>query len=1066
MAVPCDYGRERVTAERWQQIDTILKKALDREPGDRVTLLDEACEGNPSLRKEVEALIVAYERAGRFLESPVLETPPDDDTQSAPGALAGQTLGYYVIMRLLGSGGMGQVYLAEDSRLGRKVALKLLVPALVGDGESRSRFLREARLASALDHPNICTVLDVGESAGRCFIAMQYVEGETLSRVIAGRPLPMDALLPIALQISDALAAAHQLDIVHRDVKPGNIMVTPPGLVKVLDFGLAKLLEPKQGDVTGTGTLAGTPGYMSPEQARGERVDHRSDIFSFGVVLYEMATGRAPFRGDSSVDKLHAVIHQPHAPVRELNPGASPELATVIDRALAKPAGERYQSMEELAANLRRLMVTPGAAPRWSVRLRWPMVAALAVALAAAGAWFSWRAANSAWAMRQVPQIDELARAGRSFEAYDLAVRVRQYMPGNPRLTRLMPAISDTLSVATEPAGARVYLKRFVAGAAAGSQTPTLAGSTPLVDLEIARGDYVISVEKEGYVPFERSLSGIAIELEAPLLSPPIQIRETLNPIAKAPARMLFVPGGEYRLVGWRRPTDALVKLDGYFIDKFEVSNREYKEFVSAGSYLRKELWTHPFVNQGRTISWLEAMRELTDHTGLPGPRGWSNQAFQEGKGDHPVTGITWHEAAAYAVFRGKSLPTVFQWEKAARISGFSAFGIMMPWGLLRGTPDQRANFNSSGTVPVGSFEFGMSPFGSYNMAGNVSEWCLNETSGGFITRGGSWGDLPYQFGDYGTYSGFYSSDRLGFRCATKTSGAMGDQGAFRIELMNEVPTYTPAPEAQVKTWLAYYRYDKAPLEAQVIDVQETDEWRREKITYLGAGGERVPAYLYLPKHFPRPLQVIHFVPAGDVFARSRSLPQSIEYHGGGPAPLVRSGRAVFSVVPKGAIERDRPPGYVAPAEDSIEFAEELARNIIDMRRGLDYLETRNDLDMTRIAFFEASANGWKGMLMPAIETRYRSAVLWGAGIFREEHWRPEANPIHFAPLIRVPKLLIHGRYDETAPLKTMAEPLFRLLREPKRVLIFEGGHRPDHELLIPAMNTWLDETLGPVRRN
>jgi eukaryotic-like serine/threonine-protein kinase len=164
MAVPCDYGRERVTAKRWQQIDTILKKALDREPGDRVTLLDEACEGNPSLRKEVEALIVAYERAGRFLESPVLETPPDDDTQSAPGALAGQTLGYYVIMRLLGSGGMGQVYLAEDSRLGRKVALKLLVPALVGDGESRSRFLREARLASALDHPNICTVVPTENS--------------------------------------------------------------------------------------------------------------------------------------------------------------------------------------------------------------------------------------------------------------------------------------------------------------------------------------------------------------------------------------------------------------------------------------------------------------------------------------------------------------------------------------------------------------------------------------------------------------------------------------------------------------------------------------------------------------------------------------------------------------------------------------------------------------------------------------------------------------------------------------------------------------------------------------
>jgi pimeloyl-ACP methyl ester carboxylesterase len=204
-------------------------------------------------------------------------------------------------------------------------------------------------------------------------------------------------------------------------------------------------------------------------------------------------------------------------------------------------------------------------------------------------------------------------------------------------------------------------------------------------------------------------------------------------------------------------------------------------------------------------------------------------------------------------------------------------------------------------------------------------------------------------------------------------------------------------------------------------------------------------------------------VPGGDVWGRFRSLPQSIETQYGS---LVRSGRAVFAVVLKGFIERDRPPGYAAPARDSVEFLEETVRMIVDMRRGLDYLETRPDLDAGRIAFLKASATGTP-LILPALDTRYRSVVLWGAGIEKPEaQWRAEASPVHFVPLIRAPKLLVHGRYDETTPLKTAAEPLFSLLREPKRVVLFEGGHMPPPEILIPAINTWLDETLGPVKRN
>jgi formylglycine-generating enzyme required for sulfatase activity/predicted Ser/Thr protein kinase len=1051
--------------ERQRLIDGIARDAAGKTSGERSLFLDRVCEGDVSLRREVEARLGDYERTGSLVDR-AAEPSLDLTGARTSEMLSGRTLGHYKVMSPLGAGGMGHVYLAEDSRLGRKVALKVLAPERVGDSHSRSRLVREARLASALDHPNICAIYDIGESLGLCFIAMQYIEGETLKRVIGGRPMDLEKLLPLALQMADALGAAHQQGIIHRDIKPRNIIVTPRAQAKVLDFGLAKLLEQKDSEVSRTEGAVGTPAYMSPEQARGGKVDHRSDIFSFGAVLYEMATGSVPFRGESTVETMHAVINQPHVPVRDLNRDAPHELVRVIDRALAKRPEDRYATVEEMAADLRRIaaersisaQLAPVTARRRSRRVA--LVTGVGVAALAASGWLIWRAASQRWAGQQVPRIEELARAGQLFEAYDLALRVREYLPRDPSLTRLLPVVSDLISVTTEPAGARVYLKRF----GPGTPARTLVGTTPLSEVEIARGDYLLTVEKEGFAPWERSVSGFVFgDLSAPILSPPIRITRALTPVEQAPAGMILVPGGDYRIVAWRRPTDARVKLDDYFIDKFEVSNREYGEFVNAGGYLKKEFWKHPFVKQGRTLSWEEAMRELTDRTGLPGPRGWSNQSFPEGKADHPVTGVTWYEAAAYAQFRGKSLPSLFQWEKAAREGVSSPLGLSLPWGLQRGTKEERANFNSEGTLPVGSLEFGMSAFGAYNMAGNVSEWCRNETSEGLITAGGSFRDPPYVFGYYGTYPGFHSSDGLGFRCVLNPSGATGDQGGMRIEIANEVPRFIPAPEAQVKAWFARYEYSRTPLDAQVVDVSETDAWRREKITFNGPGTARIPAYLYLPKHFARPLQVLHLEPAGDVEARFRTLPQSIETVYGA---LIRSGRAVFAVVLEGYIERDRPSGYVSPALDSVELAEEVARGIVERRRGLDYLETRSDVDKSRIAYCDASAAG-SGLFVPAVETRYRSVIFWGAGLRSYNlQIRPEASPMNFLPLIRAPKLMIQGRYDETTPLKTEAEPLFQLLPEPKRLLLFDGGHLPPSEILIPAMNAWLDETLGPVQRN
>ncbi len=234
--------------ERNQQIDGVFQEALARNPAERAGFLNDACAGDPALRREVEALLSSDEQGGGFIESPAIEIAPELVADEHTTSVTGKSIGPYRLDSRLGAGGMGKVYLAHDQRLGRKVALKLLDPGLTGDGEQRTRFLREARLAASLDHPNICTIHEVGEAAGRLFIAMQYVEGETLRRTIGGRPLQLDSLLSISLQVADALAEAHTQGIIHRDVKAGNIIITPRGQAKVLDFGLAKLLERAEGE--------------------------------------------------------------------------------------------------------------------------------------------------------------------------------------------------------------------------------------------------------------------------------------------------------------------------------------------------------------------------------------------------------------------------------------------------------------------------------------------------------------------------------------------------------------------------------------------------------------------------------------------------------------------------------------------------------------------------------------------------------------------------------------------------------------------------------------------------
>ncbi|MFL6196026.1 MAG: protein kinase domain-containing protein [Thermoanaerobaculia bacterium] len=395
--------------ERWRKVDRLFEEALDTPPGERPAFLEAACGGDTVLRREVEHLLAADEKGAGFLAGApgeLLGLAFD----AVPAALSGRTISHFRIGEPLGSGGMGVVYEAQDTQLGRLVALKFLAPELVREPAAKARFLLEARAASALDHANLCTILEAGESDdGLLFLAMPRYEGESLERRIARGPLPVEEVLDIAVQAARGLAKAHANGIVHRDVKPGNLFVTRDGVVKILDFGIAKLT----GEVGNTrlGALLGTPAYMAPEQTRGEPVDARADVWSLGVVLYEMLTGRRPFAGGTGVAVVHAVLHDTPEPLTHLRPEVPAELDRIVSRMLAKDPGQRPADAAEVLAGLRSALGLPATGTGGSLSpsalrrpgasrlprrwLAWAVLGAVALAGVAAG-FLAWQRGGAA----------------------------------------------------------------------------------------------------------------------------------------------------------------------------------------------------------------------------------------------------------------------------------------------------------------------------------------------------------------------------------------------------------------------------------------------------------------------------------------------------------------------------------------------------------------------------------------------------------------------------------------------------------------------------------------------
>lgn len=696
---------------------------------------------------------------------------------------------------------------------------------------------------------------------------------------------------------------------------------------------------------------------------------------------------------------------------------------------------------------------------------------ALVVAAAVGATWLALRgmeAEPAATGEALLTRMAALADSGRFDDAFELAraaAAADEALPGP-----LRARVTDRLTVLSEPAGARVRSIRFLPEEAEAGMLPEWRdlGETPIHGLALARGDYLLRLERDGFAPVERIASTEAQRTGVPPDEVPetlIQVR--LLPEGTVPEGMVPVPGGPYSVAS-RNHQGLLANLSDFFLDRFEVTNAEFATFVEAGGYRNRTHWGELFQDDATRDPDM-AMEELVDRTGLPAPRNWSGQRPPPGQDSHPVTGVTWFEAAAYCDFRGRRLPTFFEWEKVARDGEISYYAtIQLPWGPLAPARGGRlrANFSGVGTMPVDAHPFGISPYGAYDMAGNAKEWLSNPTETGRAVTGGSWEDPVYLFAEVGSLDPFSSSASLGFRCArgaTEGPSPGESQGNGLLRVAVETPEYEPVGDQTFAGLRSHYTYDPRPVTGEIVDRREAPGWVRERILFDGPGASEVIGYLYLPTAGQPPYQTLAFVPGSDVFF-GVGVPDATEWL---LAPVIRSGRAVFAVVMEGMTERPFPAGTQPPEPNTARFRDQMVHHATELRMGLDYLESRGDIDPEGLAYVGLSWGAGSRLVFAGVDDRYQAVILVGGGIDERVHpTLPEASNINFAPRLGAPTLLLNGREDEEHPWLTRALPLWNLLSEPKELVLVENaGHVPPPHERVPAMLDFLDRTLGTVHR-
>ena len=590
--------------------------------------------------------------------------------------------------------------------------------------------------------------------------------------------------------------------------------------------------------------------------------------------------------------------------------------------------------------------------------------------------------------------------------AYKLILEAEKYIPDDPLLSRLTQEVCRYRKITSEPAGAAIYIKPY----AEVDSVWRYLGETPADSVRLVRGFLRIKLEKNGYQAVE-DIAWINDYNRDSEDSPPRPLSYRLSETGSQPEGMVLLPHSSdwYDLY----PVPKAVHLPGsdqldrkpigdFLMDRYEVTNRDYKRFVDSGGYEDPAYWKHPFVKDGKVLSWEDAMALFRDKTRRKGPATWQVGDYPDDQDDYPVSGVSWYEAEAYAEFVGKSLPSIYHWDRAAFVYAAPAILLLSNSG------------GDKGPTPVGRFQ-SLNRFGVNDLAGNVREWVFNESSrGGRCIMGGGWNDPTYLFPAIYAQPPFDRSETNGFRCIQYNGSEENRTDLEKILPLafRDFENEEPVSDEIFAHYLSLYAYDKTELNAVEERGEEHEDWFIEKVTFDAAYGkdERMSAYLFLPKQGTPPYQtVIYFPGSSSIFTRSsKRIVEDMRLSSSEMFP--KSGRAFLYPIYQSTFERGDDLRSISPTE-TILWKEHVIMWAKDLSRSIDYLETRDDIDADALAYYGFSWGGFMGATLPAIEKRIKASVIYVAGLLPQRSL-PEVEPIHYLPRVKTPTLMINEEQD------------------------------------------------------